>query len=125
MMIVSLLSGSPKNGIEIMDGVEAMTRGWWRPSPGSIYPLLNSMSKEGTVQKRQDGRYELTPKAHAELEVSFGPSFRKPRTLEEVVGEMGSLVAYLQDLRNSHPQELEPEKARIKEIAKSLDKVAE
>ena len=124
MMVVSLLSTSPKNGVEIMDGIEAMTRGWWRPSPGSIYPLLERMSGEGTIKKRADGKYELTPKANAELEVSFGPNFRRPRTLEEVIGEVHSFVSYLEDLNASGKSDLSPHLVRVRELGERLVNLA-
>jgi len=124
MMVVSLLSGSPKNGVELMDGVEALTRGWWRPSPGSIYPLLERMTAEGTLNKRADGRYELTPKANVELEVSFGPRFRRPRTTTEVVEEIGSLVSYMEDLYSSDRAEFDGQKERIRALGKKLRELA-
>jgi DNA-binding PadR family transcriptional regulator len=120
MMVVSLLSSSPKNGVEIMDGVEAMTRGWWRPSPGSVYPLLERMSQEGTVKKREDGRYELTSKAHAELEVSFGSRFRGVRSPEDAVREMESILSYAEDIARSEPKSLEALKGRMRAVAKRL-----
>ena len=100
-MVVYLLSGGPKNGVERMDGVETITRGWWRATPGSIYPLLERMVEEGSIQKRVDGRYELTPDAMNEAEVSFGPGTRRPRTAEGTVTELSSLVSYLEDLKSS------------------------
>jgi DNA-binding PadR family transcriptional regulator len=121
MMVVSLLSSSPKNGVEIIDGVEAMTRGWWRPSPGSIYPLLEKMTDEGTVRKKDDGRYELTPKANAELEVSFGPRFRTLKTSEELFRELQNLVSFAEDLARTRPNELLPQKDKLRDLAKRLD----
>ena len=32
----------------------------WRPSNGSIYPMLKKMVNEGMINKRDDGRYELS-----------------------------------------------------------------
>ncbi len=125
MMVVSLLSASPKNGVEIMDGVEAMTRGWWRPSPGSIYPLLDKMSKEGTVKKREDGKYELTPKANVELEVSFGPRFRRPQTVDDMVTEMSSFISYMEDVKGSSAKELEPHMSKLKGLAKRLSSLTD
>ena len=124
MMVVSLLSTSPKNGVEIMDGVEAVTRGWWRPSPGSIYPLLDKMSKEGTIKRREDGKYELTPKAKVELEVSFGPRFRRPQTVDEMVTEMGSFVSYMEDVKGTSAKELEPHVNKLRELARRLSDLA-
>ena len=108
MMVVSLLHSSPKNGVEIMDEVEAMTRGWWRPSPGSVYPLLEQLEKEDLVKKREDGRYELTQNAKDELETSFGPRFKKPRSIDGMMDELHGIIAYFEDLRRSGNPELGP-----------------
>ena len=124
MMVVSLLSSSPKNGVEIMDGIEAMTRGWWRPSPGSVYPLLEMMEGEGTVRKRNDGRYELTPKANAELEVSFGTISRTPRTGTDAVEEIQSLVSFVEDLARTRPGELRAQQGKLRDLAERLGRLA-
>jgi DNA-binding PadR family transcriptional regulator len=123
MMVVSLLSASPKNGVEIMDGIEALTRGWWRPSPGSVYPLLERMNEEGTVHKRDDGRYELTAKANAELEVSFGTITRRPRTGEEAIAESQNLVSYLEDLAKMDQTQFRDISDRAKALAKKLEQL--
>ncbi len=124
MMVVSLLSSSPKNGVELINGVEAMTRGWWRPSPGSVYPLLERMAEEGTIRKRDDGRYELTAKANAELEVSFGPRFRSPRSGEQAVLELQSLISLVEDLVKVKPEELNLQKDKLRDLARRLDALA-
>lgn len=119
-MVVYLLSGGPKNGVELMDGVETITRGWWRPTPGSIYPLLEKMAGEGSIQKRVDGKYELTPDAKNEAEVSFGPWARQPKTAEGAVTELGSLVSYLEDLKSSgeiHDPQLKTLRGLAKRVA--------
>jgi len=123
MMVVSLLSSSPKNGAEIMDGIEVITRGWWRPSPGSVYPLLERMEGEGTVKKRSDGRYELTPKANAELEFSFGTVSHSPRTGEEVVAEIHNLISFTEDLAKTQPDELSRHREKLRDFAKRLEKL--
>ena len=72
-MVMYLLSSSPKNGVELMDGVQSITRGWWRPTPGSIYPLMKEMVSQGLVRKLDDGRFELTDKGRSEAGGYFGP----------------------------------------------------
>jgi len=124
MMVVSLLSTSPKNGVEIMDGVEAMTRGWWRPTPGSVYPLLEKLVNEGTIFKRSDGRYELTPNGKRELSASFGPRVRGPRTADDTVNEMQGLVSYMEDLKESGREGLDEQKSRLRELAKRLSELS-
>jgi DNA-binding PadR family transcriptional regulator len=120
MMVVTLLSSSPRNGVEIMDGVETMTRGWWRPTPGSVYPLLDKMTGEGTIRKREDGKYELTPKAKKEVEFSFGSRFRRPQAVGEVVSEIGSLVSYLEDVDSSGREGVGPYRETLKGLAERL-----
>ncbi|HKT21468.1 MAG TPA: PadR family transcriptional regulator, partial [Nitrososphaerales archaeon] len=100
-MVLYLLSASPKNGVELMDGVESITRGWWRPTPGSIYPLLKEMSDQGIVKKQDDGKYELTDKGRSQ----FGgpPSHRPhwPRNTGDMVTQMNSFVSYMEDLKGN------------------------
>ncbi len=124
-MVVYLLSSSPKNGVELMDGVESITRGWWRPTAGSIYPLLEKMVEEGTIQKRADGRYELTAGARREVSASFGPRFRRPQTVDEMVNEMHGFVSYMEDVKRSSRNGLEPEMSRLRGLAKRLSDLIE
>jgi DNA-binding PadR family transcriptional regulator len=123
-MVVFLLSSSPKNGVELMDGVESITRGWWRPTPGSIYPLLKELSDQGVVKKREDGRYELTAKGRAQSQVPFGPPLRSTRTMNDMVGQMNSLVSYMEDAKNSQREDLKPHMGDLKGLAKRLSDLA-
>jgi DNA-binding PadR family transcriptional regulator len=71
--VLELLSEKPMSGSEIMNEIEKRTSGRWRPSPGSIYPLLswlqdNSFVKEISVEDGGMKRYELTEKGKALLE---------------------------------------------------------
>ncbi len=125
MAIVSLLSSSPKNGVELMDEIERMTQGWWRPSPGSVYPLLQQLVEDGMIRKREDGKYELTEKAHDEVEWTFGPGFRRPRTEEDMLAELSGFVSYLEELSASDPAKAAPYLAKAKELADRLSRVAE
>lgn len=123
-MVVYLLSSSPKNGMELMDGVESITRGWWRPTPGSIYPLLKEMSGHGIVKKKDDGRYELTAKGKAQAEDFYGPHRRRPRTMEDMVGQIESFVAYMEDVKGARSDQLQPHLSSIRGLAKRLSDLA-
>ena len=118
--ILSLLSRSPKNGAEIMDSVEEMTRGWWRPSPGSIYPLLESMEQEDLIKKRSDGRYELTEKSKAELHWPTGMPGGPPQTLDGMLREMNGYVSYFEDLSKSDRTKIELHNGDLRSIADRL-----
>ena len=62
LLLAALLDG-PAHGYELMDRLEARAGGRWRPSPGSVYPLLQLFEDAGLVRGRDaDGRrtFELT-----------------------------------------------------------------
>jgi DNA-binding PadR family transcriptional regulator len=123
MLILSMLSSSPKNGVEIMNEIEAATRGWWRPSPGSIYPLMEQLTKEGLVKKKDDGRYELTDKASEDMEWSFGPPKTKPQTVEEMLDEISSYISYFEELNSSDRSKIAPHKDGLKDLAERLNRL--
>lgn len=107
-----------------MNGVESITRGWWRPTPGSIYPLLKEMSDQGLVRKRDDGRYELTPKGRTQAEVPFGRRMHGSRSVDEMIGQMNSLVSYIEDVKTSEKEDLGSHLANLRGLAKRLSDLA-
>ena len=121
--ILYVLEISPKNGAEIMDAMENMSQGLWRPSPGSVYPLLDTMTKEGSIKKREDSKYELTEQGKEELDWPPGMRSNRPHTIEEILNEMNSFVSYFEDLAKSDPSKLTPHIEKIKEIQSRLSKI--
>lgn len=56
LVLAALLDG-PAHGYELMDRLESSSGGSWRPSPGSIYPLLQMFEDKGLVESREsEGR---------------------------------------------------------------------
>jgi DNA-binding PadR family transcriptional regulator len=104
-----------------------MSRGWWKPSPGSIYPLLESLLQEGLVKKRVDGRYELTEKARQEIGYPFGMTHGggSPRTVEDMVNELSAYASYLEDLNKTDKAKIDPHREKIKNIGNRLSTVSE
>ncbi len=91
------ISESPRNGVEIMDYIEKMSWGWWRPSPGSIYPMLESLLADHLAIKGDDGKYAITESGSRELgEAQWGP-YRAPRTLGEMISEMDGYLSYIEE----------------------------
>jgi len=120
-LVYHLLSQGPRSGAELMDDIERMSRGFWRPSPGSVYPLLDEMTQEGLLKKGADGRYSLVPGNSPDR--AWGPGKFGPRTVEEAVVELRGLVAYLEDLKQSRAGEFEQGLAGIKEVSARLSKI--
>ena len=49
LVLVSLVEGGA-HGYEIMRRIERVTGGLWRPAPGSLYPVIDSLEKEGLIE---------------------------------------------------------------------------
>ena len=61
--VLAVLSEEPGHGYDVMQRLEDKTDGSWRPSPGSVYPMLQLLADEGLAQSvERDGKrvYELT-----------------------------------------------------------------
>lgn len=61
--ILLALVEKPMHGYQVIQAIEARSRGAWKPSPGSIYPTLQLLSDEGLVTSDQVGErkvYSLT-----------------------------------------------------------------
>jgi DNA-binding PadR family transcriptional regulator len=70
--VLELLSEKPMSGSEMINEIEKRTDGRWKPSPGSIYPLLswlqdNDYVKELPAEQNDMKRYTLTDKGKALL----------------------------------------------------------
>jgi DNA-binding PadR family transcriptional regulator len=50
------------SGKEIIDIAKVQSDGIWKPSPGSIYPMLGRLLEEGLIEQVEDGRYRITIK---------------------------------------------------------------
>ena len=83
LLIVRLLQNRELNGTQIMEIFEERSGGKWRPSPGSIYPLLASLEDEGIIETvRTEGRsktYTLTESGREH----FKGTFRHKREVDE------------------------------------------
>ena len=122
-LVYHILCQGPKTGAELMDDIERMSRGFWRPSPGSIYPLLEEMTRDGVVKRGAEGRYSLTAPAAAER--GWGPGRFGPRSVDDAVVELRGLLSYLEDLKRSRSEEFQHGLPAMKEIASRLAQIAE
>jgi len=70
--VLEALSEKPMSGSELMEEIEKHTSGFWKPSPGSIYPLLAWLQDNAYIKElpTENGlkRYELTQSGKAMLE---------------------------------------------------------
>ena len=113
------------NGAEVMEQMDRMTMGWWRPSPGSIYPLLDQLVEEKLVVKRDDGRYELTDSARRGPDWARDWIGRGPRSPQDAVAEMESYITYLEDVGRGGRSELKGLGVRIRSASMRLGDLAD
>ncbi|ASR34778.1 PadR family transcriptional regulator [Prauserella marina] len=69
--ILTLLGEQPRHGYEIIGEIADRSGGFWRPSPGSVYPTLQLLADEGLVSSSEDGGkrlFELTEEGRAAAE---------------------------------------------------------
>src|SRR5215472_4058407 len=72
-LLLAALTTGPAHGYELMRRLEEQAGGRWRPSPGSVYPLLQLLEDEGLIRgTHADGRkvYELTQEGRSQADDS-------------------------------------------------------
>ncbi len=152
--VLKLLNEKPRSGSEIMNEIEKETEGRWKPSPGSIYPLLawlqdKSYTKVAPEQETGMKRYALTDegklflqehiKRRKEIRRRFG-GFRPPfsmspwfnsypekvnELLEEGKRFMKASWNLMDNLREKYTEEAVTEaKEVIKQATIKLDEIA-
>jgi DNA-binding PadR family transcriptional regulator len=106
-----------------MDQIEIATQGRWRPSPGSVYPLLDELQKEGSIKKLEDGKYEITEIGKQEFEWPWAMQKKQPHTMDEVITAINSYVSYLEDLAKSDSSKIAQYQQKIKDLQERLSKL--
>jgi DNA-binding PadR family transcriptional regulator len=107
--ILALLREEPRHGYSIMTELAARSGGVWRPSPGSVYPVLQQLQDEGLVASTDaDGRkvFDLTEagrehvEEHAEeLHEPWHAGDRGPRAaVQSLMHETGALHAAVEQI---------------------------
>ncbi|WP_069807495.1 PadR family transcriptional regulator [Vulcanisaeta thermophila] len=118
-IILYLLSNhGPMTGAQIIDEIERLTMGFWRPSPGSVYPALEELESEGLIKvARVEGTkkyYEITESGKQFIGI---PSIDKGTS---AVNDFISLAKYIMDNWDSLSEE---DKVRVREVIREMMKV--
>ncbi len=146
LTILKLLNERELSGSEIMDIIERETKGLWRPSPGSVYPLLAWLVYKGFIkesQKSENGmkRYTLTEEGKAFLKnardviMDFGSlKFMIPTLIsqfgitprEEDLQLKAYLTRFFSDLINFRKDfEVNPSKQKFEEVCTIIREACE
>lgn len=128
LVLTALLEG-PAHGYELMDRLEQFSGGSWRPSPGSIYPLLTMFQDTALVRSNEtDGRrvFELTEagreKATERRVETFGAGFpADPEEHNQLRAEMHQLRAAAQQVTaTASPEAIEQAVTIVKDARRAL-----
>jgi transcriptional regulator, PadR family len=117
-IILWLLYQSPKRGIDIIDDVYKMTWGFWKPSPGSVYPLLSKMEEDGVIRKIDGERYTITDKGIKEIEEILPLKHRS--SIDDAVEELEGLSAFFGEVDKT---QLSQYKERIEKALRKIEEV--
>ncbi len=128
--LLSLLEKQESTGAMLIDKMEQSSMGFWKPSPGSIYPLLSTLVSDGSLKlKVQDGKkyYKITDKGRELINNSWFPwkKFMRPQatnTIDNTLNDMENEVEYLTEKSediNKNPST----KAQLKKLVEKLKKI--
>ena len=132
--ILALLAEEPRHGYAIMTELAERSGGLWRPSPGSVYPVLQQLQDEGLVTAEEtEGRrvFSLTeagrrtvqenPEEFAEpWTLGAGPRERM-RSLFEVLAGLG--LAAREVARHGTDAQVDQARAVLDEARRSMYRI--
>jgi len=106
-ILLELLAEEPRHGYELIKELEARYGGFWKPSPGSVYPTLQLLEEGGYLTSEQiEGRkvYTIT------------------ETGRELLSERGDRPNWMD--RGNRPQQLIELKEAIADVGAAVMQVA-
>lgn len=147
--VLKMLDERPMSGAEIMREIEENTSLRWKPSPGSVYPLLSWLLDSGYTQEVPNSeagvrRYELTQEGKKFLEEDeqeraqfkgarlFGPQFEEwkgpmPEQARDLVDSWRKMrrasYALRRKLRDDYSDQLAVEAKKI--VDDFVDKISQ
>jgi DNA-binding PadR family transcriptional regulator len=121
--VVKLLKEKSMSGSEIMTAIEKETGGRWKPSPGSVYPLLAWLQDNGYTKglpKEEDGmkRYSLTEKGEKFFEEQTKFKKRLDEKLEFLAPPPPPFLSEI--WFNSHAKKLREIRGSARRFARAL-----
>ena len=113
LVLLHLLSETPRHGYDLIKGIEELTGGAYAPSPGVVYPTLQLLTDEGLVEEQAGegsrkvfaltaaGQTELAERAEAaagliERLKALGEADNRHRS-PQVARALGNLMAALRN----------------------------
>ena len=126
LWVLNILSQRNLNGSEIIKEIEENSKGWWKPSPGSIYPLLSQLEKAEFVTRDDLNRYSITVKGKETIDKHFQKiryfyNRTNPDDIESILENIDSQLMFILD-SNLSPDGTEKQIDSIEEKLKEIKK---
>ncbi len=121
--VLWLLSERPLRGSEIIESLAQQSMGWWRPSPGTIYPLLHQLEADKLIARQSDSRYEITSAGLEEIGVKHKEKFTREEaevSMESIISNLESYIDYLEDEKENITDDY---RSKLRKIGERLDKL--
>ena len=96
ILILDMAAKAPSSGVDIAQKVSEMTSGAWKPSPGSIYYILERLAKEELISEiftptKGQKKYITTARGKSYLALEregLLPSWNKHLVLTKMMAEI-------------------------------------
>ena len=130
--ILLLLAEQPRHGYELITEISDRSDGRWQPSPGSIYPVLKRLARDGLVRpEHENGKriFALTDTGRALVEAesaSWGEPWARPVDVasaqsDELLSELRQVaMAATQVTQLQDPAQIEAATAVLVEARKRI-----
>ncbi len=89
--VLTLLSRKPHHGYEIMKEIRERTRGFWKPTAGGIYPILQSLEESGYIRGEWDSRQKRRRKTYRITSTGRSVLKQALRRQNQIANNMGDL----------------------------------
>jgi len=121
--VLWLLSEHSLRGSEIIEAMAKQSMGWWRPSPGTIYPLLHQLEENKLISRQSDSRYVITQMGLEEIGLNLRGREGEDHSdfsMEGIISNLESYVDYLEDEKSNITSDY---RVRLDKIKQRLEKL--
>ncbi|GBQ93228.1 PadR family transcriptional regulator [Asaia krungthepensis] len=107
LIILALLSEAPAHGYEIIRRLEERSNGFYKPSPGMVYPALTYLEEIGQAEVTQEGTrklYTLTEAGQSQLATNREEADRILDILARIGSRMSEVREAFAGLHDMDPE---------------------
>jgi DNA-binding PadR family transcriptional regulator len=127
--LLLLLAEEARNGYQLMQAIEELSGGRWRPSPGSIYPTLAQLEDQGLIRATErEGQklYEITGagRSHLKEHGENAPPWvdeNEPKAFQDLRSQVNQL--HLAAMQVAHAGQEDQIEAAAKALAEARRKL--